>query len=438
MDQLAYEASRNPDNFQSLGKDPPAGVSLSPTLMAIQPRSVPGPCRTIFGYLPYWESAANIRWNLLTHLACFSVDLSTAGDGSIANLRGWPSSWNSTITAAHQNGVKVILVATLFNNTGISTLMGNATYKNTFFTNMKTQVLAGGADGINLDFEGTGSWRNTFHTFLSEFTTYMHTEVPGCEVSFAGPALTSGLSTSSVAAACDYIFIMGYAYYGSFSSTTGANSPYNSMVNVLDTQWGSVKNSTPQKLILGLPYYGNHWTTGTSNAAHASATFVSSTRFRDDATDAFTPGYELLWDSASQTPWYRYLVSTTWHQVWFDNATSLGLKFSLADARNLGGVGMWALNYDGTRYELWDELNKHYGKPCQGPILPDFDGDGDVDMVDFGKFQACTQGPTIAAKLPDCWKAMLDTDTDVDIDDYAKFEPCLSGADHPASISCLN
>src|SRR6478735_4802565 len=49
----------------------------TPGLLAVQPRpgGLPGPCKTIFGYLPYWEIAANIRWNLLTHLACFSVDL---------------------------------------------------------------------------------------------------------------------------------------------------------------------------------------------------------------------------------------------------------------------------------------------------------------------------------------------------------------------------
>ncbi len=319
---------------------------------------------TIFGYLPYWESAANIRWNLLTHLACFSVEIDSQGD--ITNLRGWP--WTSTINTAHQNGVKVILVVTLFDSDAILTLMNNSTYKNNFFVNMRDQMLAGGADGLNVDFEGTGTWRNTFNTFLGELTNYLHTEIPGCEVTFAGPALTSGLNVSAVADACDGIFIMGYAFSGNWSSNSGANAPLVggsiNITNTVEVQWGPVTQNSPQKLILGVPYYGNHWTTQTSGADSTIIGFIGSTLFRNDATDSQLPGRELLWDTVSQTPWYRWHDGTNWHQVWFDDAVSLGLKYDLVTEHNLQGVGMWALNYDGTRTELWDELDSRYGSGC--------------------------------------------------------------------------
>ena len=49
------------------------------------------------------------------------------------------------------------------------------------------------------------------------------------------------------------------------------------------------------------------------------------------------------------------------------------------------------------------------------PTTPgDFDGDGDVDMSDFGRFQACYTGQGIPQNHPNCTSALLDEDADVD------------------------
>lgn len=413
----------------------PTALSLlgdqSATIVPLQARAN-APCKKVFGYLPYWESSANIRWDLLTHLACFSVEVNSTG--AVTNRHNWP--WTSIINTAHANGVKVILTVTLFDPAAISTLMGNATYKNNFFVNMRNLILEGNADGLNVDFEGTGAWRVNFHTFLGELTTYLKSQIPGCEVTFAGPALTSQLNTLAVASACDGIFIMAYAYAGSWSSTSGANAPLSSIQSSVETQWGPVTAALPQKLILGLPYYGHRWTTQTSAPRSTRISFIGSTRFRDDVTNALLPGRELLWDATTQTPWYRWHDGTNWNQVWFDDAKSLGLKWDLVTKHDLGGVGMWALNYDGTRPELWDEIDRRYVSGCP-PHLPDFDGDGDVDQDDFGTFQRCLSGPNVPQTLPECWKARRDNDNDVDATDYELFQACMSGPGKPANLACL-
>ena len=104
------------------------------------------------------------------------------------------------------------------------------------------------------------------------------------------------------------------------------------------------------------------WKTGASSEPYAPVTeAISSTRFRDDQLRLETdPSCELMWDSISETPWYRWHDGTDWHQVWFDNAVSLDLKFQFADNLGLQGVGMWALLYDGDRPELWDVLEARY------------------------------------------------------------------------------
>lgn len=73
------------------------------------------------------------------------------------------------------------------------------------------------------------------------------------------------------------------------------------------------------------------------------------------------------------------------------------------------------------------------------PFAPcDFDQDGDVDLEDFGIFQACYSGPGIAQNTPACRGARLDGDDDVDLDDFQKFFNCLSGPGVLANVNCAD
>jgi hypothetical protein len=60
----------------------------------------------------------------------------------------------------------------------------------------------------------------------------------------------------------------------------------------------------------------------------------------------------------------------------------------------------------------------------------DFDGDNDVDIVDFAHLQNCLSGAGIPYD-PGCTNADIDEDGDVDQSDVATFLPCLAGANQP-------
>lgn len=417
--QLAQWAHRDDPSSPDLIAD--RGAAIIP----LQSRSASThPCATVFGYLPYWETAEHLHYDLLTHVACFSVNVNS--DGSLGNDHGWP--WTSLINQAHANGVKAVLVATLFSNDAITTLINNETYKNDFFVNLKNKMLEGTTDGVNIDFEpgGSGSldWESEVHYFMADLTAYFHAEVPDSEVTFAGPAVNWGdrWNLAALANSCDGIFIMGYAFAGSWSSTSGPNAPLTGgSINITDTvldEYAAVTQNNPEKLILGVPYYGNHWTTSSSSARSSVISYVGSTRFYNDQPNSET--YGLLWESSSQTPWYRWHDGFTWHQVWFDNADSLGLKYDLALDHGLQGVGMWALEYDGARDELWDLLDEKVGG-CF--TFGDFDGDGHVDLDDVLPFLFCMQGPdnTYAAGHV-CLAGDVEEDSDVDLYDLAVFQ----------------
>ncbi|NLX20835.1 MAG: hypothetical protein GXY55_04070 [Phycisphaerae bacterium] len=70
------------------------------------------------------------------------------------------------------------------------------------------------------------------------------------------------------------------------------------------------------------------------------------------------------------------------------------------------------------------------------PVPGDQDGDSDVDMDDFGAFQACLSGPGAMVGSPCLW-ADLENDGDVDSLDLPKFRACFSGAGVPGNPDCL-
>jgi len=72
------------------------------------------------------------------------------------------------------------------------------------------------------------------------------------------------------------------------------------------------------------------------------------------------------------------------------------------------------------------------------PVPGDFDGDFDVDQIDFARMQNCLTGPTVPQNAPDCQGAKLDNDSDVDYDDMLLFSGCLSGPDVSGDPDCLN
>lgn len=75
---------------------------------------------------------------------------------------------------------------------------------------------------------------------------------------------------------------------------------------------------------------------------------------------------------------------------------------------------------------------------CATHSIGDFDGDGDVDQEDFGRFQACMTASGVLQNAPACLPAMLDSDMDVDQADLVIFVRCHTQAGVAANPDCRN
>ena len=369
--------------------------------------STPRVKKQVLGYYTYWKTGTeNFQWDLLTILAYFSAELDSSGN--ITDLNGWPSS--APINEAHAHGVKVVLTATLFGSSSIRTLIQSEANRQNCIENLFNQVKNAGADGVCIDFEMPySSDRDYFNTFIQELSDYFHSNLPGSLVVVDTPAVNwnDRMDFDTLTDYADYLFIMAYDYHYSggdpgpvspLSYTSGSPWPtWAGIVQTLDDYINGtygVGNTKKSKLILGIPYYGIDWPSKDCNIPTEQRANGSAVTYATAVEKAAQ--YNREWDSYSQTPFYDYNCNTSYpHQAWYDDEESLGLKYDKVNEYNIGGTGMWALNYDGTRTELWQKLREKFGfsyivatSHGNGAISPE----GKIE-VDYGKNITFTFSP---------------------------------------------
>ena len=328
------------------------------------------PSKKIFGYHPYWQGTKwqSYNYDLLTTIAYFSAETNSTGD--LTNLHGWPAT--DLINKAHANGVEVVLTVTLFDKSDIETLLSHNSYRDRLIKNLLYEVNRAGADGVNIDFESfPESQKNNLVSFVKNLRKSLRDSIPNAQVTLATPAVdwSNAWDFNALATESDGLFIMGYDYHWKGSTTTGPVAPltggsYN-ITNTVNT-YLSVTNNNYDKLILGNPYYGYEWPSNSGDKGASTTNVGTAVVFSTAESKALS--YGKLWDSDSQTPWYRY-QNPSWFQTWYDDSLSLSNKYDFVISKKLGGVGIWALGYDEGYDELWNALNEKMGAKS-APLTP--------------------------------------------------------------------
>ncbi|MBN1772974.1 MAG: hypothetical protein JXB32_17020 [Deltaproteobacteria bacterium] len=375
----------------TLPAEPPAGLSVhewelrrhadEPLLPRIVPSeevlrrgAVKAVDRIVYGYYPYWvRDLTTIRWSALTHLAWFSLEMDATG--AITAAHGWPDT--ATVEAAHAAGVRVDLAVTLFSSSGIGTLCASAANRARAIGNLVDRMQAGNADGIAIDFEGVpGSAREGYTTFIRELRAELTRRgLTDAGLSIAGPAVDWGgaFDLDVLLDHIDSYFIMGYDFFWSGSGHAGPTGilrttadwrPFTSWAALrsIATYTGLVDAAKRRKIVYGVPYYGREWTTVDDSMGAATIANIGSVTY-SEAREAVGTTRTRRWHEGIKTPWYVW-NGGGWHEVYYDDEESLEVKYWLARAQDLGGVGMWALNYDAPHAELWDLLETMFaGEP---------------------------------------------------------------------------
>ncbi len=320
--------------------------------------------KEVFGWSPYWLGTAyyDYDYSLLSEVSYFSCEVNE-NTGEPDDVHYWLTT--EIVDYAHAAGTRISLTATLFSNH--QTLFDNPASVQTLIDTLVGLVKYRDADGINIDFEAVSSTQSEKMTaFMIDLSNRFHAEIPGSTVSIALPAVDWS-HTFDVEAMNDYVdifLIMGYGYHWSGGSTAGPISPKNSGDIWTDIDVTQSINTyledgvSPEKLCLAVPYYGRDWATENDNipsSATETGVAVTYKNLRDNYSD-----YAEIWDNHSSNPCYVYEDASSWHQCWFDNGESLGKKYDMVKAQNIGGIGIWALGYDGNYTELYDIISEKF------------------------------------------------------------------------------
>ncbi len=347
----------------------------------------------VYGFLPYWNinHSENIDFKTLTTLAYFDVKIEA--DGSInRNDAGYQNFISDEATEifkkAHTNGTQVVLTITLMNNEKIKAFLDSDEAQKRAVQEFVSLVKKRGIDGINIDFEYEGDpgdeYRNKFTLLAKNLTDHMHRHVESSQVTVSvyasGVRYPKVQNIAEVAEVVDGMFMMGYDFAVVSSQVAMPTAPLNGFKE--GKYWYDISTAVEdfiavmpaKKLILGTPWYGLNFEvyepgfkaeTVYSNYYGPQGELQTYGNVRQSVTPARADitAFKTGWDKLGQVGWQAYYrpATGTWRMVFMDDTRSLGAKYDLAKQKNLLGVGIWALGFEGNDRAMWDLIRQKFG-----------------------------------------------------------------------------
>jgi spore germination protein YaaH len=329
------------------------------------------PKKKVIGFLPYWMSkhTSDISLTGLTAINLFGLE--SDGNGNIVITHGidpdggWEM-WNDPtvnqfITRTKQRKIKVLLTIKSFNNQAIEHLVQSDDAQKRFISNAVQLMQTKSLDGINIDFEYVGTASDTvkdgFVRFIANLNSELKRENDKSQLTvdtyIISGASSSFFEISLLQDSVDAFIVMGYDIHTPKGSP-GPIAPLEGEGSIVGYMQSYLDRVPADKLILGVPYYGYAWSTngeGTQTLPYAEIA-------------AMTKKLKIKWDGLANTPYVTYTSpeDSQTYTLHYENARSLGLKYDFVNQKDLAGVAIWALGYDGLNKELQQVLLDKFSK----------------------------------------------------------------------------
>ena len=346
------------------------------TLIFQKPTEKPG--KMIFGYHPYWsnDSWSEYQWDLLTDLCYFSYEVNPY-TGLPETLNGFETA--AVIDSALAHGVKVHLCVTLFS--GHQTFFSNPAAWDTL--NHKLTELAGKGriQGLNLDFEAVPQAQSgNLTSYVECLRNHIDTAAPELLLSMATPAVNwnQTFQIAELNPLVDFFMVMTYDYYWNLSSTAGPVAPLYPMESGYlysasrSIEYYLTQGVAPEKILMGIPYYGRIWPVTRQNAPATTRGSGSAITYRNVRRNPSL----FSWNNRRTEPesggiYYAYDMGG-WNHCFIDEPASLRKKYDRVTSSGLGGIGIWALGYDVGYSDLWNLIAEAFtgsgGMACQDTL----------------------------------------------------------------------
>jgi GH18 family chitinase len=174
-----------------------------------------------------------------------------------------------------------------------------------------------------------------------------------------GPGTIRNFDLPGIAAAVDWINLMGYDFHGTWDSTTNFNAPLfrsaddpsDASLNVDAAVQTYLSSGVPaEKLVLGVPFYGKGWS-GVPDIDHglyqpaqgaAPGTYEAGSFEYKDLQKRYLPTWQSYWSEDAHVPWLYDLSSQVF--ISYDDERSLEAKAGYARDEGLAGVMIWEIS----------------------------------------------------------------------------------------------
>lgn len=334
------------------------------------------------GFLPSWSVAnkSKVYPKNLTQIIYFGLNANKDGSITKYNEDNLPvlewTYFNSDYfkeirREASESGTKVLLSIKSFDNETIDNIISNQTAANRLAGELLVLIKQYNLDGINIDFEYFTD--TAFPTskylakFLGDLSLKLKKENPNLIISIDVNATVvikdKAYNMTEISKAVDQVIFMGYDYRQQNASRAGPPAPIYGEANE-HSIWESVTSLSGRlpesKLILAIPFYGYEWQTYTSK--HKSSVVAGS-----GALATYKRVKNLLkgksniiksWDGISKSPWLSYKQYGAIYQIYYEDDRSISEKIKFANEKNMGGIAIWALGYEGNYTEPWKIIEK--------------------------------------------------------------------------------
>jgi len=308
----------------------------------------------VLGYYPSWNKTIYphtlIPFEHLTHIS--HAFIFPHEDGSL-DLTGF-THYPELITACHEQDVKIIISVGGWDparTPRFAAMAVDSTARSNFVENITSFCINYGYDGIDMDWEyPPPEIRKYTSALFRELRQALSLVNKPMSLSIAAPSSDpyDRYDWSVMNEILNWVGVMTYDYYGSWTAKAGPNSPLHGTLSTTDQGWidRSVnhyindKGVSPSKLCIGTPFYGWQFE---ASAMYGPITGARQLRYFE-IEPLIANGWTRYWDSATRTP---YLINPEINRVIsYDDIQSVQEKCLYIKYHGLRGTIIWALGQD--------------------------------------------------------------------------------------------
>lgn len=246
--------------------------------------------------------------------------------------------------------------------------LGLAALKNTeiLTSQIANQIYINDLDGINIDIENVSHLQKEDYT---NFVKVLRGKIPDKIISVSVAANPNSWKTGwhgsydykNLAETSDYLLIMGYdeSYFGSEAGpVASSNFVEKSILYALN-------ETTADKIVLGIPFFGRYWKNGEKVGGHGITSMdienllanYKSSKDYDINSQSAQVFLEIKEDDVMPKLWGGTVLTSGKYEIWYDDLNSTKYKLALVDKYNLKGSASWALGQDDIK--IWKEYSNY-------------------------------------------------------------------------------